>query len=107
LNCSIFKKLNSTTLFVTHDQIEALTMADRIAVLDEAHHPNQPSDAYDKPATAVAKLVGFRASTYGAGRQNERIHVCDSGSLAIPGNWMFRKRFCWAFAGRCEYRPRR
>ena len=31
------KTQNSTTLFVTHDQIEALTMADRVAVLDAGH----------------------------------------------------------------------
>ncbi|MBC8077689.1 MAG: ABC transporter ATP-binding protein, partial [Chloroflexales bacterium] len=51
----------STTLFVTHDQIEALTMADRIAVLDRGGvvQIGTPSDIYDRPATTfVAQLVG-------------------------------------------------
>ncbi|MBL8118327.1 MAG: ABC transporter ATP-binding protein, partial [Anaerolineae bacterium] len=57
----IQKTQNSTTVFVTHDQIEALTMADRIAVLDEGHilQIGTPFDIYDRPATtAVAQLVG-------------------------------------------------
>jgi multiple sugar transport system ATP-binding protein len=51
----------STTLFVTHDQIEALTMADRIAVLDDGKiiQIGTPFDIYDRPATTfVAQLVG-------------------------------------------------
>ncbi|MEP6984420.1 MAG: ABC transporter ATP-binding protein, partial [Chloroflexota bacterium] len=44
---------NSTTVFVTHDQIEALTMADRIAVLHGGHilQIGTPFDIYDRPAT--------------------------------------------------------
>ncbi len=55
------KTQRSTTLFVTHDQIEALTMADRIAVLDHGHvlQVGTPTDIYDHPATTVvAQLVG-------------------------------------------------
>jgi multiple sugar transport system ATP-binding protein len=51
----------STTLFVTHDQVEALTMADRIAVLHEGHiiQVGSPRDIYDRPATVfVSELVG-------------------------------------------------
>ncbi len=55
------KTQGSTTLFVTHDQIEALTMADRIAVLDAGKilQVGTPHDIYDRPATTfVAQLVG-------------------------------------------------
>jgi multiple sugar transport system ATP-binding protein len=55
------KTQKSTTLFVTHDQIEALTMADRIGVLREGHvvQIGTPEDIYDRPAsTFVAELVG-------------------------------------------------
>jgi ABC-type sulfate/molybdate transport systems ATPase subunit len=51
----------STTLFVTHDQIEALTMADRIGVLNHGRivQIGTPEDIYDRPATTfVAQLVG-------------------------------------------------
>lgn len=55
------KVQHSTTLFVTHDQVEALTMADRIAVLREGRiaQMGTPHDIYDRPAdTFVAQLVG-------------------------------------------------
>jgi multiple sugar transport system ATP-binding protein len=51
----------STTLFVTHDQIEALTMADRIGVLNHGTlvQVGTPEDIYDRPSTTfVAQLVG-------------------------------------------------
>lgn len=55
------KSEGNTTLFVTHDQIEALTMADRIAVLNQGRivQIGTPEDIYDRPATTyVATLVG-------------------------------------------------
>lgn len=55
------KTQSSTTLFVTHDQIEALTMADRIAVLNQGRiiQVGTPEDIYDQPAsTFIAQLVG-------------------------------------------------
>jgi multiple sugar transport system ATP-binding protein len=57
----IQKTQASTTLFVTHDQIEALTMADRIGVLFNGRivQVGTPHDIYDRPATTfVAQLVG-------------------------------------------------
>ncbi len=50
-----------TTLYVTHDQIEALTMADRIGILDRGKlvQVGTPDDIYDRPInTFVARLVG-------------------------------------------------
>ena len=55
------KTQSSTTLFVTHDQVEALTMADRIGVLNQGRivQIGTPQDIYDRPATTfVAQLVG-------------------------------------------------
>src|SRR5581483_1109376 len=55
------KTLGKTIIYVTHDQIEALTMADRIAVLNEGKivQDGTPDDIYDRPATTfVAQLVG-------------------------------------------------
>jgi len=75
------KTQGSTTLFVTHDQIEALTMADRIAVLDRGQIVQQgaPDDIYDRPATTyVAQLVGTpRINLLEAG--------CADGLLRIKG----------------------
>jgi multiple sugar transport system ATP-binding protein len=53
--------LGATLFFVTHDQVEAMTMADRIAVLNRGHilQMGRPFDIYNHPAnTFVASFVG-------------------------------------------------
>jgi multiple sugar transport system ATP-binding protein len=72
----------STTLFVTHDQIEALTMADRIAVLDRGQiiQTGSPTDIYDRPATMfVAQLVG-------SPKINLMRANCDGNDLVLAGS---------------------
>jgi multiple sugar transport system ATP-binding protein len=76
------KTQSSTTLFVTHDQIEALTMADRIGVLNEGHlvQVGTPEDIYDRPAsTFVAQLVGTpRINLFPARKDDGKILIKDS-----------------------------
>ncbi len=76
------KAEGSTTLFVTHDQIEALTMGDRIAVLDRGRilQIGTPRDIYDRPATTfVAQLVGSpRINLVEAAREDGTLYVVDS-----------------------------
>jgi multiple sugar transport system ATP-binding protein len=85
------KTQNSTTIFVTHDQIEALTMADRIAVLDHGRivQVGTPHDIYDRPATTfVATLVGTpRINMVQAAREDGNLVVQRSDlRLPAPGN---------------------
>jgi multiple sugar transport system ATP-binding protein len=58
-------RLGTTTLYVTHDQIEAMTMGDRVAVLKEGGFLQQcdtPRNLYDRPANAfVAGFIGSPA----------------------------------------------
>ena len=76
------KTQGSTTLFVTHDQIEALTMADRIAVLNQGHiiQVGTPEDIYDRPAsTFVAQLVGSpRINLYPARQEDDTVSINES-----------------------------
>jgi len=79
----------STTLFVTHDQIEALTMGDRIGVLNRGRviQIGTPEDIYDRPATTfVAQLVGTpRINLHEATCENSSLHIADSTvHLPIP-----------------------
>ncbi|MBT3239195.1 MAG: putative 2-aminoethylphosphonate ABC transporter ATP-binding protein [Rhodospirillaceae bacterium] len=66
-------KLGVTTIMVTHDQEEALTMADRIVVMNEGviEQVGTPEDIYSRPESPfVADFVGtmnFLAGTAGAG----------------------------------------
>jgi multiple sugar transport system ATP-binding protein len=72
----------STTLFVTHDQVEALTMADRVAVLNEGRivQVGSPDDIYDRPASMfVAQLIGTPGiNLLPASHENGGLHVDDS-----------------------------
>ena len=54
-------KLNATTVYVTHDQIEAMTMASRIVVMKDGYvqQIGEPKEIYDNPANAfVAGFIG-------------------------------------------------
>lgn len=55
------RELGVTTVYVTHDQVEAMTMSDRMAVLNEGilQQVGSPSDVYEHPATPfVATFTG-------------------------------------------------
>ncbi|MEJ4100746.1 ABC transporter ATP-binding protein [Corynebacterium mastitidis] len=70
------KRLGTTTVYVTHDQVEAMTMGDRVAVLKDGvlQQVASPQDIYERPANAfVAGFIGspamnfFRAEVTGDG----------------------------------------
>ena len=55
------KQLGTTFIFVTHDQGEALTLSDRVAIMNQGkiEQIGTPTEVYEQPATAfVAKFVG-------------------------------------------------
>ena len=57
----LHRELGSTFVYVTHDQVEAMTMADRIAVMDGGRllQVGRPQDVYDRPANLfVARFIG-------------------------------------------------
>jgi sulfate transport system ATP-binding protein len=58
----LHKEINVTSVFVTHDQEEALELADRIAIMNvgQIEQVATPSEAYDRPATQfVSEFLGF------------------------------------------------
>ncbi|MGV0642102.1 ABC transporter ATP-binding protein [Mycolicibacterium sp. XJ879] len=58
------RRLGTTTVYVTHDQVEAMTMGDRVAVLRDGKLQQfaSPSELYDKPHNAfVAGFIGSPA----------------------------------------------
>ncbi len=57
----LHQRLKTTTIYVTHDQIEAMTMADRIVVMRDGYveQIGSPLDLYDRPANLfVAGFIG-------------------------------------------------
>ncbi len=58
---SLHRRLSTTSLFVTHDQIEAMTLAQRMIVMNagRAEQIGKPLEVYEKPATTfVASFIG-------------------------------------------------
>ena len=54
-------EINSTTLYVTHDQVEAMSMADKVAIMEDGvlQQVGTPAEVYDHPANLfVAQFVG-------------------------------------------------
>ncbi len=63
----LHRDLGATSIYVTHDQIEAMTMADRIVAMNEgvAQQVGPPSELYDDPAnTFVAGFIGSPAMNF-------------------------------------------
>ncbi len=57
----LHRQINTTILYVTHDQVEAMTLGDKVVVMREGrvHQTGTPETIYDKPAdTFVATFVG-------------------------------------------------
>jgi putative spermidine/putrescine transport system ATP-binding protein len=94
------REVGITFLFVTHDQDEALTMADRIAVFSggRLEQVGTPEDVYDRPETAfVAAFIGTSNSASGAAARAlfgvdgeatvrpERLRVAAPDAPAGPG----------------------
>ena len=61
---ALHQRLKTTTVYVTHDQVEAMTMADRIAVVNDGRveQLGTPLELYDRPANLfVAQFIGSPA----------------------------------------------
>ncbi|MBL8837405.1 MAG: ABC transporter ATP-binding protein [Alphaproteobacteria bacterium] len=75
----IQRRLGITAIFVTHDQVEALTMCDRVALMDRGRlaQVGTPEDVYERPANRfVANFVG---------RINVMRGEANGASLAVAG----------------------
>ena len=74
------KELGITTIFVTHDQVEALTLSDRIGVFNEGHciQVGSPEDIYRHPETAfVAEFIG-ETNLFPLRVQEDRLFLADN-----------------------------
>jgi multiple sugar transport system ATP-binding protein len=86
-------ELGTTTLYVTHDQVEALSLGDRIAVMREGRilQSGTPAEVYEKPVTQfVGGFVGTPPMNFLAGRlefADGRARIAVEGHLlpAPPG----------------------
>ena len=76
-------RLGVTSLYVTHDQVEAMTLADRLMVMNAgvAEQVGTPMEVYRRPAsTFVAGFIGSPAMNFLAGRI-----AADGAAVELPG----------------------
>ncbi len=81
----LHQRLSTTTVYVTHDQIEAMTMADKIVVMNNGRieQMGAPLDLYDRPANRfVAGFIGSPAMNFLPGQIQDG--AFQSGNAAWP-----------------------
>ncbi len=85
---SLQRRLGITTLYVTHDQVEAMTLGDRVAVLHAGRlqQVDTPQALYKRPAnTFVARFIGSPGMNILPGR----LRRTDSGmACELAGHWL-------------------
>ncbi|MGF7007576.1 ABC transporter ATP-binding protein [Aminobacter sp. BE322] len=89
---ALHQQLKTTSVYVTHDQVEAMTMADRIVVMHDGvvQQVGAPLELYDRPANAfVAGFIGspgmnfLPATVERSGAQTVAV-LADGQKLAVP-----------------------
>ena len=94
---AIHQRLQSTFIYVTHDQIEAMTMGSRIAVMSRGHieQVGTPQEVYDRPASVfIAQFVGtppmnilpagsVEPGEHLVGVRPEHLHITPDGPISM------------------------
>src|SRR6204780_1595674 len=86
----VHQKVRTTTVYVTHDQVEAMTLADRVVVMNHGRieQIGTPSELYHSPATRfVAGFIGSPAMNFVPCRLEDvagRLHIRLTDRIAFP-----------------------
>ena len=87
----LHKRLQSTSIYVTHDQVEAMTMGDRIVVMNDGliQQVGSPLELYNHPANQfVAGFIGSPAMNFipaTVSEENSTLYVQTSGiKVSLP-----------------------
>ncbi|HEV7278284.1 MAG TPA: sn-glycerol-3-phosphate ABC transporter ATP-binding protein UgpC [Devosiaceae bacterium] len=91
----LHKELNATIIYVTHDQVEAMTLADKIVVLRDGviEQVGTPLQLYDDPANQfVAGFIGSPKMNFVSGVvDGDVLRLTDYGGQSIPLGTLSRK----------------
>lgn len=81
-------QLHNTMIYVTHDQIEAMTLADRIAVMrgGKILQLASPNEIYNRPVNKyVADFIGSPTMNFFDGHIEGDSFICDAGKFSLTG----------------------
>jgi multiple sugar transport system ATP-binding protein len=87
---ALHQRLRTTSIYVTHDQVEAMTMADRIVLMRDGivEQVGSPLELYDRPANLFAAgFIGSPAMNFLPGilrRSGNNIHVEMESGIQLP-----------------------
>jgi multiple sugar transport system ATP-binding protein len=83
---------HATTVYVTHDQIEAMAMGDRIVVMSDAlvQQVGTPAEVYHDPANLfVARFIGSPGMNLVEGHYaNGKVAIPECGDYVVPDDWV-------------------
>ncbi|CAX61768.1 Sn-glycerol-3-phosphate ABC transporter, ATP-binding protein [Erwinia billingiae Eb661] len=86
----LHRRLNTTSLYVTHDQVEAMTLAQRVMVMNKGvlEQLGTPVEVYERPATRfVASFIGAPSMNLMDGQLNDdgsRLTLSDCFTIPLP-----------------------
>ena len=86
----LFRKIEATVIYVTHDQVEAMTIADRVAVLDRGRVQQfeDPENLYRNPANQfVASFIGSPSMNLFEARLADGAFRLGASVLQTPLDW--------------------
>jgi multiple sugar transport system ATP-binding protein len=86
----LHKRLKTTLIYVTHDQVEAMSMADRITILNygKIQQVGTPRDVYNNPKNLfVAGFIGSPSMNFIECEINEDKLIIDNIKYPIPADW--------------------
>ena len=85
----LHRDIGGTMIYVTHDQVEAMTLADKIVVMNlgRIEQVGTPRDLYERPANSfVATFIGSpKMALIDVTRQGDTIGIAGGGSLTLAG----------------------
>jgi len=85
----LHERIETTTIYVTHDQIEAMTMASRIVVMKDGYiqQVGAPKDIYDNPANMfVGGFIGTPPMNFIHGKVEDGFFKGEGLKLAVPAS---------------------
>jgi multiple sugar transport system ATP-binding protein len=92
----LHQKVRTTVVYVTHDQVEAMTLADRIVVMRDGHieQTGTPMEVFNNPAnTFVATFIGSPPMNLLPGRiVAARVQLVDGSTVPVPARLLARVR---------------